>query len=119
MVFEVIDNPDFKRFRKQSGFRNSEFKKLAGLFSRGATVKALYDIAVDVDFDEGTCTFTYFRSNAYRPYLQFMIRRVGPYTDMYELYKEGRGRIAKSGLFDRVFQRLEEEIDGLIGNKSA
>ncbi len=51
-------------------------------------MKALYDIAVDVDFEAETCTFTYYRSNTYKPYLQFVIRRVGPHTDMYELYQE-------------------------------
>ena len=29
MGFDVIDNPEFKKFRKHSGFKNSEFKKLA------------------------------------------------------------------------------------------
>lgn len=114
MTFGVIDNPDFKRFRKHSGFKNAEFRKLAGLYSRAASARALYDIAVDVDFDEGTCTFTYFQSNNYKPTLQFVIRRVGPYTDMYELYKDGKGRIAKSGLFDRAFERLEEEVAALM-----
>ncbi len=114
MSFKVIDNPDFKKFRKQSGFSNAQFKRLAGLFSRGATEKVFYDIAVDVDFDTGTCAFTYFRTNSYVPYLQFVIRRVGPQTDMYEVYKEGRGRIARSGLFERAFARIEEEVDSLM-----
>lgn len=114
MSFHVIDNPDFKKFRKKSGFSNTEFRQLAGLFSRAASAKALYDIAVDVDFDEGVCQFTYFRSNSYQPYLTFVIRQVGPRTDMYELYKEGKGRIAKSGLFDRVFARLEVEVAELM-----
>ncbi|MCB9990507.1 MAG: hypothetical protein H6867_03885 [Rhodospirillales bacterium] len=113
MAFRVIDNPDFDRFKAQSGFKNHQFKLLAGLFSRAASLKLLYDIAVDVDFDEGVCTFTYFKSNNYVPYLQFLIRRVGPQTDMYELYKEGKGRIAKSGLFERIYERLEEEVDAL------
>lgn len=114
MHLEVIDNPDFQKFKAQSGFKNAQFKMLAGLFSRAASVKVLYDIAVDVDFDEGVCRFTYFRANSYTPYLQFMIRRVGPQTDMFELYKEGKGRIAKSGLFERVYRRLEKEIESLM-----
>lgn len=116
MSFVVIDNPEIRQFRKRSGFTNAQFKNLAGLFSRGAAVKVLYDIAVDVDFEAGTCTFTYYRSNAYRPWMQFVIRRVGPHTDMYELYKEGQGRIARSGLFARTFARLEEEVAALIDN---
>lgn len=114
MAFKVIDNPDFKKFQHQSGFKNAQFKMLAGLFSRAASQKALFDIAVDVDFDEGLCTFTYYQSNNYVPYLQFVIRRVGPNTDMYELYKEGKGRIAKSGLFERTYERLEAEIQELM-----
>lgn len=114
MTLKVINNPDFEKFKAHSGFKNHEFKRLASMFSIGASYKAIYDIAVDVDFDENVCTFTYFRSNSYVPYLQFLIRRVGPKTNMYELYKDGKGRIAKSGLFERTFEKLEEEIQTLI-----
>lgn len=116
MTFEVIDNPDFRKFKRQSGFTNGQFRKLAGLYSRAASVRALYDIAVDVDFEERVCKFTYFESNAYTPTLQFVIRQVGPHTDMYEIYKHGKGRICRSGLFERAFERLEEEVDALIGS---
>jgi hypothetical protein len=114
MAFEVIDNPDYLKFRKRSGFSNAQFKKLAGLYSRAASVKALYDIGVDVDFEENVCTFTYYKSNTYQPYLQFIIRQVGPKTDMYEVYKAGKGRLIRSGLFDRALQRLEEEVLSLM-----
>lgn len=114
MAFEVIDNPDFQKFQARSGFKNAEFRLLVGLYSRAAAEKALYDIAVDVDFDEGTCTFTYYRSSHYAPFLQFVIRRAGPRTDMYEVYRQGRGRIAKSGIFDRAYKKLAEEIEGLF-----
>jgi hypothetical protein len=114
MVFEVIDNPDLARFRRQSGFTNFQFKRLAGLYSRAASARALYDMAVDVDFETQTCSITYYQSNARRPFLQFLIKRVGPHTDMYEVYKEGKGRICKSGLFNRAFGRLEEEVEGLM-----
>lgn len=119
MTFIVIDNPEIQQFRRRSGFTNSQFKRLAGLFSRGASVKALYDIAVDVDFETETCTFTYYRSNTYKPWMQFVIRRVGPHTDMYELYQEGRGRIARSGLFDRTFGKLEAEVAALMENQQS
>lgn len=118
MTFKVIDNPNFKKFKASSGFKNHQFKMLAGLFSRAASEKALFDIAVDVDFDEGVCTFTYYKSNNYVPYLQFVIRNVGPKTDMFELYKEGKGRIAKSGLFERTYKKLEEEIESLFPDRS-
>ncbi len=114
MTFRVIDNPDFNKFKAQSGFKNHQFKMLAGLFSRAASAKVLYDFAVDVDFDEGVCTCTYYRSKNSPPCFQFIIRHVGPHTDMYELYKEGKGRIAKSGLFERVYKKLEEEVEALI-----
>lgn len=114
MTFTVIDNPDYQRFRAQAGFKNAEFKALAGLYSRAASEKALYDIAVDVDFDEGVCTFTYYQSNNYVPFLQFLIRHVGPRANMYEVYKQGKGRIAKSGLFDRAFGKLQDEVEGLM-----
>lgn len=115
MDLQVIDNPGFQAFtRRSSGFRNSEFKMLAGLYSRAASVRALYDMAVDVDFDEGVCKITYFKSNNYRPSFQFVIRRVGPFTDMYEVYQEGRGRIVRSGLFRRAYERLEDEILSLM-----
>ncbi len=118
MGFDVINNPDFNRFRKRSGFKNSEFKQLAGLYSRAAIVKALYDISVDVDCDEGVCTFAYFRTNNSPAYLQFVIRRVGPFTDMYEVFKQGKGRIARSGIFARAFEKLEEEIAELMPEQS-
>ena len=114
MSFNVINNPGFDKFKQRSGFSNSQFKQLAGLFSRAASVKALYDIGVDVDFDEGVCTFTYYRTSNYEPYLQFVVRQVGPRTTMFELWKEGKGRIAKSGLFERAFEKLETEVEELF-----
>ncbi len=114
MTFTVIENPEFLKARRYSGFSNSEFRRLAGLYSRAAAVKALFDIAVDVNFDENICTFTYFRSHSRHPYLQLVIQRVGPQTDMYEVYKEGRGRLLRSGLFSRAYDSLENEIDSLI-----
>lgn len=114
MDLTVIENPDFKKFKTRAGFRNAEFRQLATLFSRGATAKVVQDMAVDVDFDEGVCTFTYYRGNRRHPYLQFMVRHVGPQTSMYEVYMEGKGRIVKSGLFERAFERLQAEIESLM-----
>lgn len=116
MTFKVINNPDFKKNKdpQGAGFKNHEFKQLSGLFHYGASHKVLYDIAVDVDFDESKAIFTYYRSKMYQPYLQFVVAHVGPRTVMYELYKEGQGRIAKSGLFTRILDKLREEIDILI-----
>lgn len=114
MDLTVIENPEYKKFKSRAGFRHAEFRLLAGLFSRGASVKAVQDMAVDVDFDEGICTFTYMRGSHPKPYLQFVVRHVGPRVSMYELYMDGKGRIARSGLFERVYERLESEITALM-----
>lgn len=114
MSFNVIDNPDFNKFKDRAGFKNHEFKKLAGLYSLGASAKVLYDMAVDVDFEESSCMISYYQSQGHHAYLQFIIKQVGPKTIMYELYKQGKGRIAKSELFERVTDRLEKEIQELI-----
>jgi hypothetical protein len=114
MTFQVINNPDFAKFQKRSGFKNSEFKMLAGLFSRAASVKALYDMSVDVDFEEGTCSISYFLSGSKKPHLSFIVRQVGPHTDMYEVHKQGAGKIMKSGLFARAFEKLSEEVELLM-----
>ena len=113
MVFQVIDNPDFGKFRARSGFKNAEFRLLAGLFSRAASAKALIDMAVDVDFEEGTCTISYFKTR-YEPYLRFVVRHVGPKTTMYEVYKAEKGQLVKSGLFPRAYERMVEEIEALM-----
>ena len=113
MTFKVIDNP---KFFPKTGFTNAQFKKLDGLFLRAAGVKALNYRAVDCDFDEGVATYTYFKAEGYSPHLQFIMKRVGPTTMMYELYKEGKGRIAKSGVFEKAFEKLEAEIENLLTN---
>jgi len=114
MSFNVIDNPGFTKFQKNAGFKNSEFRALASLYAQAASHRALYDMAVDVDFDDGTCTITYYLSNSYKPYLQFVILHVGPRSAMYEVFKEGKGKIIRSGLFDRAFDRLREEVHALM-----
>jgi hypothetical protein len=113
MGFTVIDNENLNRFTRQSGFRNAEFRQLAGLFSRASLRKLIYDMAVDVDMDEGVCQFSYYRTAGSPAWLTFVVRHVGPRTDMYELWMAGRGRIEKSGHFVRTFERLEAEIETL------
>ena len=116
MAFKVINNPEFNKFKNRTGFKNYEFKQLAGLYSRGSSAKVLYDMAVDVDFEKKTCMVTYFQSATRHPFLQFIISQPGPNTLMYEVYKQDKGRIAKSGLFERAFEKLESEISELIDN---
>ncbi len=96
-----------------SGFSRWQFKKLDGLFLQAAARKTLTDRAVECDFEEPAAYFTYYKKSGDAPYLQFIIRKVGPQTKMFEVYQQGKGKIAKSGLFERAFERLEAEIHAL------
>jgi len=111
MTIEQFINRDPKQ---ASGFTQSQFKRLDALYLRAASYKALYNRAVDCDLDEGVASFTYYKTQHGPSYLQFIIRRVGPRTNMFELYLEGKGRILKSGVFEKAYARLEEEIEKLI-----
>ena len=114
MTFRVIDNPNY--FPK-TGFTNAQFKRLDGLYLSAAAQKVINNRAVDCDFDEGFAAYTYFRTGITTPYLQFFIKKVGPQTMMYEVYKDGKGRIAKSGVFDKEFEKLEDEIQALLSTQ--
>ncbi|MBX2834104.1 MAG: hypothetical protein KTR28_03935 [Micavibrio sp.] len=98
---------------KVSGFTGGQFRKLDGLFIRAASDKILASRSVDCDFDDGVARYTYYRIEGHPPYLQFKIKRVGPGASMYEVYMQGKGRIIKTGLFERAFERLEKEIKAL------
>lgn len=97
-----------------SGFTNTQFKKLDGLYLQASARKVLTYRTVDCDFDEGLAKYTYYKAEGYTPYLQFVIRKVGPRTTMYEVYLEKKGRIAKSGVFEKAYERLQSEIDALF-----
>ncbi|MCD8498263.1 MAG: hypothetical protein LRZ85_09490 [Alphaproteobacteria bacterium] len=97
-----------------SGFTTAQFKKIDGLFLQAASVKALNYRTVDCDFETGRATYTYFKSEGQSPAFSFVIQRVGPRTLMYEVYKQGKGKIAKSGMFDIAFERLQAEIQKFI-----
>lgn len=111
MTFRVIDNP---KFEAQSGFTNAQFKALDDLYCRAAAVKVLKYRTVECDFDEGMARYTYFKSQNLAPVLEFVICKVGPKTLMYEVYAQGRGRIAKSGVFSIAFEKLKKEIEDLM-----
>jgi len=111
MTFEVINNP---KTLAKTGFTNSQFKRLDGLYLRAAAAKVLTYRTVDVDFDEGVAYYTYYKSEGHAPYLQFIIRKVGPRTMMYEVFLQDKGRIKKSGVFDLAFERLHKEIEDLF-----
>lgn len=114
MSDKVITIPGFaKQGDHPSGFTQSQFKKLDGLYLQAAAHKTLTYRTVECDFDEGIASYTYYISAQHSPYLQFIIRQVGPRTTMFEVYLQGKGRIAKSGLFERAYERLEQEISAL------
>lgn len=110
MTFHVIDNP---HIQKQMGFTNAQFRQLDGLYMRAASDKIMNYRTVECDFDEGLLSYTYYITQGQTPYLQFLIRKVGPNTLMYEVYKTGKGRIAKSGLFQRAFDKCAQEVESL------
>jgi hypothetical protein len=111
MAFEVINNP---AFTARTGFTTAQFRKLDDLYCRAASHRVLTYRTVDCDFDEGIASYTYYQSEGQTPYLQLLIKKVGPKTMMYEVFKHGKGRIAKSGLFERAFDKIQEEIESLL-----
>jgi hypothetical protein len=111
MTFEVINNP---AFRAKMGFTNAQFKKLDDLYCRAASEKVLNYRTVECDFEKDIARYTYYKSQSHAPFLQFVIQKVGPQRMMYEVYRYGKGRIAKSGVFERAFAQIKEEIEKLL-----
>lgn len=97
-----------------SGFSNFQFKRLDGLYLRAAGQGVLTYRTVECDFDEGVASYTYYKSEHFAPYFTFVIRQVGPRATMFEVYLQGKGRITKSGVFEKAFERLEAEIENLL-----
>ncbi|MGH1399021.1 MAG: hypothetical protein ACRBCT_07395 [Alphaproteobacteria bacterium] len=97
-----------------SGFTNVQFRKLDGLYLQACAAKTLTYRTVDCDFEEGVASYTYYKSAHFAPFLSFFIRRVGPRAMMYEVFLEGKGRIVKSGVFEKAFEKLKSEIEALI-----
>ena len=97
-----------------SGFTNAQFKKLDGLYLLAASHKTLTYRSVECDFDEGVASYTYYKAEKQPPYLQFIIRKVGPRTTMYEVFLHSKGRVTKSGIFEKAFERLQKEVDNLL-----
>ncbi len=111
MAFEVINNP---AYTAKTGFTRIQFRKLDDLYCRAAGTGALTYRAVECDFDEGLASYTYYKSEYHAPALQFLIRKTGPRDMMYEVYRQGKGLVAKSGVFDRAFERLLTEVEALL-----
>lgn len=116
MSDKVITIPQFsKQSAPNTGFTQGQFKKLDGLYLQAAAAKSLTYRTVECDFDEGLASYTYYVSASHAPQIQFLIRKVGPQTMMYEIYLREKGRVLKSGLFERAYERLEQEIYALMG----
>lgn len=111
MAFEVITNPSYIA---KTGFTQVQFKKLDDLYCRAASAKVLTYRTVECDFDQGVASYTYYQSQDQAPMFQFVLSRVGPKDMMYEVYKQGEGRIAKSGIFDRALDVLREQIEKIL-----
>ena len=104
----------FSKQSHASGFTNSQFKRLDGLYLKAAAANILNYRTVDCDFDEGVASYTYYKSEHFTPHLSFVIRRVGPRSTMYEVYLQDKGRVMKSGVFEKAFERLSAEIENLL-----
>lgn len=113
MELTVIENPHFNAFEK-AGFTRHQFQKLDALYLRAVQTKVLTVRMVDCDFEEGIAEFAYAKAEHHPPLFRFIIRQVGPRQVMYELHCHGKGRPYKSGLFDRVYERLSAEIEALL-----
>ena len=111
MSFTVISNP---AYIANTGFTNAQFKQLDGLYLKAAAEKILNYRTVECNFDEGVASYTYYKAESHSPYLQFLIRKIGPDALMYEVFRQGKGRTAKSGVFDRAYEKLKSEIEALF-----
>ena len=100
-----------------AGLSPSQFKRIDGLFCLSASAKILTYRAVDCDFDAGRMTISLSKSEQLAPHLSFVSQKIGPKATMYELYKFGKGRIEKSALFERVFERMHLEVNALLSEK--
>ncbi len=104
----------FSQQSSTSGFTTQQFRKLDSLYLLAAAQKTLTYRTVECDFDEGVASYTYYKSQHFSAYLQFIIRKVGPRTAMYEIYLQDKGRILKSGVFEKAYDRLAEEVEKLL-----
>ena len=111
MAFDVISNP---AFHARTGFTNAQFKSLDDLYCLAASQKILNYRTVECDFDESIARYTYYVSAYHKPVLQFVIRKTGPQAQSYEVFAKDKGCVAKSGLFERAFEKLHEIIHEMI-----
>lgn len=106
----------FSRQSHPSGFTNSQFKRLDGLYLQAMAAKVLTYRSVSCDFDEGIARYTYYKAESHAPYIEFVIRKVGPRTTMFEVFMQDKGRVIKSGVFEKAFERLQSEVEKLLAS---
>ena len=97
-----------------SGISNSQFRRIDQLYGLAVSKNVLTYRTVECDFDKGEMMIALSKSSHHEPAIAFVASKVGPKTTMYELYLEKKGRVAKSALFDRVFERYREEVESLF-----
>lgn len=97
-----------------SGLSNSQFRRIDQVYSLAASRNLLPYRSVNCDFDKGVMTICLSKSAHHTAFLSFIAVKVGPQTTIYELYREGKGRIARSALFDRVFEKYRDEVGDLL-----
>lgn len=110
MSTNIIHTPSFSQ---PAGFTQRQFRLLDQLYCVAASHRTLTYRTVDCDFDDGVARYTYYLADQSVPYLQFVIRKVSVKATMFEVFKQGKGRIAKSGLFERTYDVLQSEVDAL------
>ncbi|MCB9963593.1 MAG: hypothetical protein H6855_00980 [Rhodospirillales bacterium] len=98
-----------------SGLSNFQFRRLDQLYCLAVSRNVLSHRTVDCDFDAGMLRISLSKSAHHESYLEFIAEKVGPRTTMYALYLNGKGLIARSALFERVLERMQEEVWDLIG----
>lgn len=108
MTFQVIENPNHTTI---AGFTAAQFRKLDALYINAMRDGILNYRTVECDFDKGVASYTYYKSQHHAPYLQFIIRKVGPHSMHYELFKMEKGCIEKSSLFERTYDKLRQELE--------
>ena len=107
-VISVLNGPE------KRGLSRFQFQKLDAVFLRASSEGVLRNRTVDCDLDAGFVEISLSKSPHHTPAIAFVAQKVGPRTTMYELYMEGKGRVEKSALFERVYERYRDEVEQII-----
>ena len=102
---------------EKRGLSRYQFQKIDGVFLRASSNNILQSRTVDCDLEQGYVEIALAKSPQHPPVISFVAKKVGPRTTMYELYMEGKGRVEKSALFERVFERYDKEVEKMMGRR--